>query len=79
MGWFTQFLVPSSEQVDWTTIGPVRRTMERAKADAKEHLKGHRHLAYRIEYRLVRDDERHSIEQTSKPPHGWRMRWLWTV
>ena len=50
-------------------------TQERANADCKAVLDNNRHDGHRLEFRTVADDERGSVYQESKPPHGWRMRW----
>ena len=75
-GWFAE---GRSEAQDghwgeWQRLGGPYSTQERAKAECAKALKGS--LSKRIEFRTVADDERGTVYQVSRPPHGWRLRWV---
>lgn len=53
----------------------AQKTQERAKADCKAFLEKHRQIGHQLEFRTVADDERGTVYQESRPPHGLRMRW----
>lgn len=78
MTWFCEWMDRNDQSGQWTRLGPSRKTRERAKADAKAHHTALPHLQLTARYRIVMDDERHTIDEVSEPPHGWRLRWRWT-
>lgn len=73
-GFFVQARRGNDDQ--WTTLGKVEKTRKLAKRHARAHMDGCRAAFQpRCEYRLIINDEWWTIDQESKPPHGWRMRW----
>ena len=78
MTWFAEFRHAEDQTGQWLRLGESHKTRERAKADAKAHKEAHPHLCVTARYRTVMDDERHTIDEVSDPPHGRRMRWRWT-
>jgi hypothetical protein len=76
-GFFSQ--VRCGRDGEWTTLGKIEKTRERAKRHAKAHLESNRAaFGSRCEYRLIINDARRTIDEESKPPHGWRMQWRTT-
>jgi hypothetical protein len=66
----------TGDDANWRRLacGQAFKTQERAKAECAKALR------YSItkgwEFRTVADDERGTVYQESKPPHGWRLRWV---
>ena len=61
----------------WMRLGSVPyKTRERAKAECKTQLEAEPNNKHRLEFRIVCDDERGTIEQVCQPPHAWRLKWF---
>jgi hypothetical protein len=63
-----------TEAEAWTRLGPFS-THPLAKAECKKLIKAEPHNASRMEFRTVANDDRWTIHQECKPPHGTRLRW----
>lgn len=50
-------------------------SQEYAKARCKQKLVEEPNNAHRLHFRTVADDERGTIYEESRPPHGSRLRW----
>jgi len=78
MGWFAEVRDRDDQTGQWMRVGFWRKTVKRAKLDAKDQVQHYPHLAATANYRIVKDDDRGTIEATSECPHGKRMRWCST-
>ena len=80
MQWFAEFRIQSDSELNtrWERINDRSyKTQEQAKSLCKRFLEETDTSPHRLHFRIVRSDDRHTIEQVSNPPHGWRLRWKW--
>lgn len=78
MGWFAESRRKSADgelAEGWSRIGGPYKSQERTKAECKAVFLAEPQNATRIEFRTVADDERGTVYQECKPPHGTRLRW----
>lgn len=76
--WFAEAcrMGESGKAEDWTRLpgGPWKH-QELAKRACKIELEANRHNSHSLMFRIVRDDDRATIDAESRPPHTWRMKW----